>query len=171
MYQRELSILRVDSKGVIHILYINQTEEAGVYYIRSEDRGITWSEPVWLDPDILPGHIPDSLNFEVDENDGLHAVWMYGTREEDDRPDWVRYAHSLDGGHTWSAPILIDQYDEETDHNLTTAGPGNDCSRPNCACDLGGWRIALSLSSLFNRCRANLECAGTDLWRVTRASI
>ena len=97
--------LRVDSKGVFHILYIDQTEEAGVYYIRSEDKGITWSEPVWLDPDILPGHIPDSLNFELDENDGLHAVWFYGARELGATPDWVRYTHSLDGGHTWSAPF------------------------------------------------------------------
>jgi hypothetical protein len=115
--------LQVDSRGVIHILYIDQTETAGVYYIRSEDRGITWSEPVWLDPDILPGHIPDSLSFELDGNDGLHAVWFYGTREENARPDWVRYAHSLDGGHTWSAPFLIDQHDEESNHKLTFAGP------------------------------------------------
>lgn len=115
--------LRVDSRGVIHILYIDQTEEAGVYYIRSEDSGITWSKPVWLDPDILPGHIPDSLSFEVDENDGLHAVWMYGTREPGATPDWVRYIHSLDGGQTWSQPILLDKHDEATDHNLTTAGP------------------------------------------------
>ena len=116
--------LRVDSRGVVHILYIDQTEEAaGVYHIRSEDKGITWSEPVWLDPDILPDHIPDSLNFELDENDGLHAVWMYGSREDSVTPDWVRYTHSLDGGHTWSQPILLDQYDEATDHNLTTAGP------------------------------------------------
>ncbi len=115
--------LQVDSRGVFHILYINQTEESGVYYIRSEDRGITWSEPVWLDPDIRPGHIPDSLDFEIDENDGLHAAWFYGTRELGGRPDWVRYTHSLDGGRTWSAPFLIDQYNEESDHNLTNASP------------------------------------------------
>jgi hypothetical protein len=116
-------ILRVDSKGVIHILYIRQAEDPGVYYIRSVDQGTTWSEPVWLDPDILPGHMPDSLNFELDENDGLHAVWIYGTREQDSRPDWVRYTHSLDGGNTWSAPIQLDQVDEESNHRLTTAGP------------------------------------------------
>ena len=115
--------LRVDSRGVLHILYINPTEESGVYYIRSEDQGITWSEPVWLDPDILPGHIPDSLNFELDENDGLHAVWFYGAREVGARPDWVRYAHSLDGGHTWSTPFTIDKYIEGSDHNLTNASP------------------------------------------------
>src|SRR6266540_2376597 len=115
--------LRVDSKGVLHMLYIDQTDKAGLYYIRSEDKGMTWSEPVWLDPDILPGHIPDSLSFELDENDGLHAVWFYGTREENETPDWVRYAHSLDGGHTWSAPFLIDRQQEATNHLLTFAGP------------------------------------------------
>ena len=115
--------LRVDSKGVFHIVYINPTEESGVYYIRSQDRGQTWSEPVWLDPDIAAGYIPDSLNFDLDENDGLHVVWFYGTREASGHPDWVRYTHSLDGGNTWSVPFLIDQYDEETNHNLDAASP------------------------------------------------
>jgi hypothetical protein len=115
--------LRVDSKGILHILYIDQTEKAGVYYIRSEDSGRTWSVPVWLDPDILPGHLPDSLSFEIDEKDGLHAVWMYGTREPGVTPDWVRYIHSLDGGHSWSRPFLLDQFDEQRNHSLATAGP------------------------------------------------
>jgi hypothetical protein len=115
--------LRVDSGGVLHMLYIDQTETAGVYYIHSEGWGITWSEPVWLDPDILPNHIPDSLSFDLDENDGLHAAWFYGTREQGEIPDWVRYTHSLDGGHTWSAPFLIDRHDEETDHRLTVPSP------------------------------------------------
>jgi hypothetical protein len=115
--------LRVDSKGVFHILYINQTAESGVYYIRSEDRGITWSEPVWLDPDIPTGYIPDSLNFELDGNDGLHAAWWYGALDRTLRPDWVRYVHSLDGGKTWSAPVMIDQVIEENEHFLNSASP------------------------------------------------
>lgn len=114
--------LRVDSKGVFHILYINQTEESGVYYIRSDDKGMTWSEPEWLDPDILPDHMPDGLNFEIDENDGLHAAWWYGGLDRS-RPDWVRYAHSLDGGQTWSSPLTLDRYIEESEHNLTSASP------------------------------------------------
>jgi hypothetical protein len=114
--------MRVDSKGVFHILYIDQTEETGVYYMRSDDKGMIWSEPVWLDPDILPDHIPDSLNFELDENDGLHAAWWYGGLNRA-QPDWVRYTHSLDGGLTWSTPLILDRYSEETEHNLTVASP------------------------------------------------
>jgi hypothetical protein len=114
---------RIDSKGVFHILYIKRTEDLGVYYVRSIDEGETWSQPVWLDPDILPAHTPDSLNFELDENDGLHAVWFYGALEREGQADWVRYIHSLDGGETWSVPFMIDRYVEESEHNLTVASP------------------------------------------------
>jgi hypothetical protein len=114
--------MRIDSVGVFHILYIDHTEASGVYYMRSEDKGITWSEPVWLDPDIPLDHIPDGLNFEIDESGGLHAAWWYGGLNRS-RPDWVRYTHSLDGGHTWSTPLILDRYDEESEHNLTVASP------------------------------------------------
>jgi hypothetical protein len=115
--------LRVDSKGIFHILYINQIEEPGVFYVRSADQGATWSQPIWLDSDILPAHVPANLNFDLDETGGLHAVWFYGALEQDGTPDWVRYANSLDGGETWSSPILIDQYEEGGQHDLTVAGP------------------------------------------------
>jgi hypothetical protein len=114
---------QVDSKGVFHILYINRSDELGVYYVNSTDQGQTWSEPVWLDPDILPNHTPDSLNFEIDDNDGLHAVWWYGALERGGNADWVRYVHSLDGGKTWSQPFMLDQYIEESEHNLSVASP------------------------------------------------
>jgi hypothetical protein len=114
---------RIDSKDVFHMLYVNRTEELGVYYVRSMDQGTTWTEPLWLDPDITPGRTPDSLNFELDENDGLHAVWFYGALDRELRADWVRYIHSLDGGETWSSPFMIDQYVEDTQHNLTSASP------------------------------------------------
>jgi hypothetical protein len=115
--------LRVDSRGVYHLVYADHTAEAGVYYVRSEDQGVTWSKPFWLDPDILPGHVPDSLNFDLDDAGGLHAVWFYGAIGRDAQPDWVRYAHSLDGGRNWSKPFMIDRAVPETEHNLTVAGP------------------------------------------------
>jgi hypothetical protein len=115
--------LRIDSRGVFHILYNNQADEPGVYYVRSEDQGTTWSEPAWLDPDIQPNRVPDSLNFELDENDGLHAVWFYGALDQNTSPDLVQYAHSADGGNSWTLPFTIDQAAAAQEHNLTNASP------------------------------------------------
>ena len=115
--------LRVDSRGVFHLVYFNQANAPGVYYIRSEDQGVTWSEPAWLDLDILPNHIPDSLSFELDDTDGLHVVWFYGGLDQSARPDWVRYTRSLDGGRSWSTPYTIDRFIPGSTHNLTAASP------------------------------------------------
>jgi hypothetical protein len=115
--------LRIDAAGVLHMVYINQTEDPGVFYIRSEDHGATWSEPIWLDPDILPAHIPNSLSFELDSTGGLHAAWFYSQTDFTTKPDWVRYTHSFDGGNTWSSPFLIDHLDAAAEYDLDHASP------------------------------------------------
>jgi hypothetical protein len=115
--------LRMDSTGGMHIVFINQVEDPGVYYVRSDDQWQTWSEPAWLDPDIPPNYVPDSLNFHLDETDGLHVVWFYGALAQADDADWVRYTHSLDGGRTWSAPFTIDHSNPAADYSLTAASP------------------------------------------------
>lgn len=118
--------LRVDAQGVLHALYIKFLgDDPGIYYIHSEDQGTSWSNPVWLDPDILPGYGPRALNFEIDDSGGLHALWYY-VPIEDTGGDWVRYVHSLDGGNTWSQPFTIDKLDEaaiENEYSLSAAGP------------------------------------------------
>jgi hypothetical protein len=115
--------LRVDRHGALHLVYIRQLDDPGVFYIRSEDGGLSWTEPLWLDPDILANHVPDGLNFELDDAGGLHAVWFYGALDERGQPDWVRYTHSLNGGETWSSPFLIDHAVEEVEYNLAAPGP------------------------------------------------
>ena len=171
IYQRELSTCESIRRAYFTFFMSIERMTLGVYYVRSEDQGATWSEPVWLDPDILPAHTPDSLNFELDENDGLHAVWFYGALEQGDQADWVRYIHSLDGGETWSEPFMIDQYVEESEHNLTVASPIMIVQGQTVHVIWAAGELALSQSPLFNRCRAYLECASTDFWRVTWASI
>ena len=118
--------LKIDSKDVFHILFTWKIGlQTGVFYSFSEDQGVTWSEPVWLDQDILSGYSPASLQFELDENDGLHAAWYY-IAQDASGGDWVRYAHSLDGGITWSSPFTIDRAGElgdEVDYSLSAATP------------------------------------------------
>lgn len=116
--------LQVDSKGVIHIIYSQFYSQPGVYYVKSEDEGATWSDPIWFDPDILPGYVPNSvyLKLKLDKTtDGLHVIWFYSS-VVDNRDDWIRYAHSLDGGKTWSEPFTIDE-DTEGTNRLYFAGP------------------------------------------------
>lgn len=106
--------LQIDSKGVFHVLYSQILgQERGVYYVYSEDEGVTWSRSKWLDPDISPEGMPSNLEFVIDEDDGLHATWYYFSVETlAAGADWVRYVHSLDGGKTWSLPFTIDRLDE-----------------------------------------------------------
>ena len=113
----------VDSQGVFHLLYNRIIGGArGVYYVQSTDQGATWSDPVWLDVDILGGFAASAMNFEMDDAEGLHVAWFY-SGVETQGGDWVRYAHSLDGGNTWSEPFTIDKARENSDYKLTFAYP------------------------------------------------
>jgi hypothetical protein len=106
--------LLVDAKGTLHLLYSEfLSAEPGVYYVRSTDKGVTWSEPNWLDPDIPIDQAPAVIQFALDSTGGLHAVWHYiDLSSVSSIGTWVRYAHSLDGGDNWSLPFTIDIADE-----------------------------------------------------------
>jgi len=107
--------LVVDSKGVLHVLYSDYYGEVpGIYYVRSENGGDTWLSPLWLDPDIPEGQGPTVINFDIDENDGLHALWHY-IDDATVNGTWIRYSRSLDGGNTWTVPTTIDKADESVD--------------------------------------------------------
>jgi hypothetical protein len=104
--------LKIDTKDVFHILYtVGAGGDPGVYYTRSVNRGVLWSTSYKLDPDIPGNHSPADLQFQIDSNDNLHAVWYYVALDFTGA-DWVRYTHSLDGGETWSAPFTIDKVDQ-----------------------------------------------------------
>jgi hypothetical protein len=115
--------LLVDSHSVLHLLYSRTSGQArGVYYAHSRDDGANWSDSVWLDPDILAGFSAGSLQFQMDDRGGLHALWFYAGLETQGG-DWVRYSHSLDGGESWSLPFTIDKSIEGSDESLSFAYP------------------------------------------------
>ena len=118
--------LKIDSNDVFHILFTREIGlQPGVFYSSSEDEGFSWSDPTWLDQDILSGYFPASLQFEMDDYGGLHAAWYYSA-QDGSGGDWVRYAHSSDAGRTWSSPYTIDRVGEivgEVDYQLNAADP------------------------------------------------
>ncbi|MBK8900852.1 MAG: exo-alpha-sialidase [Anaerolineaceae bacterium] len=103
----------VDSQGVIHVIFTNLNgSERGVFAVRSKDQGRTWSLPTWIDPDVPAEQGPGTLQVQLDDAGGIHVVWFYISLVAVSG-DWVRYAHSLDGGQTWSRPFTIDKVGEE----------------------------------------------------------
>lgn len=112
------SELAVDSHGVLHIVYSNlEGGEPGVYYLRSEDGGESWSQPFWIDPDKPLNYTPARVILLRDEaTDALHVLYKYDeTVDEIGIGKDIRYVHSFDGGNTWSDPFIVDAADEEID--------------------------------------------------------
>jgi BNR repeat-like domain len=106
--------LVVDSNGVLHILYSDfYGETPGVYYINSTDGGKSWSSSLQIDPDIPDGLAPTNVNLGIDDQNGLHALWMY-VDPNTTEGQWIRYSRSVDGGETWSEPMTIDKADESS---------------------------------------------------------
>jgi hypothetical protein len=98
--------------GQVYLLSIVQPFGGGdpmdIHFIRSEDGGQTWSAPVRVNDD--PKHVDAWQWFgtmSVAPNGRIDAVW-YDTRESLKAPVCAMYyAHSLDGGTTWSENVPV----------------------------------------------------------------
>jgi hypothetical protein len=103
----QTSAIKVDSQGTLHIVYASLSEKK-VIYLRSENSGQDWSDPVSL----LSGtrrqdEYTAYPRVSVDERGRIHVVWSimpYPGRA-------VMYSRSDDSGVTWKDPVPIDAYD------------------------------------------------------------
>jgi len=99
------SRLVVDQKGIVHVVYSSRAAGSNVTCLRSEDQGLSWSEPVVVSK-LLPGdpQSPGQVRLATDSHDGLHLAWS-----ESHPPEWIGrhvfYARSNDGGTTWTRPL------------------------------------------------------------------
>lgn len=110
--------LVIDQRNIYHLVYIDRTiPEAGLYYMRSFSEGETWSQPVWLDPDIPPEYKPDTMTFMRDEaTDDLHIlVRNKEVSGEEEYGKDLRHIYSTNNGLDWSLPTIIDTADEGID--------------------------------------------------------
>ena len=110
--------LAADKNGVIHIVYptydadgVQQT----IYYIRSDDDGLTWSDPVVVFAMTAPLPSTSGAKLAVDDKGRLHVgitvrSYEYGAYSE------LGYIRSLDGGKTWGP------YQKVTDTGTTFQG-------------------------------------------------
>ena len=102
-----------DDDGVIRIVFGKSDADSlgyGVYYIESEDRGVTWTDPITVMEGVLPYPSTISAGMAVDEAGRIHVTvsirsYDYGAYSE------LGYLRSTDDGRTWSAYRQI--YPEE----------------------------------------------------------
>jgi hypothetical protein len=102
--------LAIDKDGVIHLVYQFYDADGlqlAVYYIRSDDDGITWSDPATVFAMTAP--VPSTLGAKLalDDAGRLHVgitvrSYKYGVYSELD------YSQSEDGGKTWMPYKRID---------------------------------------------------------------
>jgi BNR repeat-like domain len=89
--------IAADSSDGIHVVWQDDTPgSVEIYYMKSEDRGTTWSAPRRLTWSSGSAEHPA---IAVDSANGIHVVW------QDDRPGntEIYYKGSTDGGASWSA--------------------------------------------------------------------
>lgn len=110
--------LAVDREGVIHAVwtewvpverdpwevFVSESSPylSEVFYRRSEDGGQTWSETVNLSR--TPNVGSARVHLALDGQGGIHVSWDEGwdRNSMEGQPETGTYAHSLDGGMTWS---------------------------------------------------------------------
>ncbi len=115
--------LLVGSDGTIHVFWaewvpVTLSDEerfredrppylADIFYRASRDGGEHWSKAVNLSntPNVGSGRV----SVAMDALGGLHVAWDEGWDRVslDGEPQRVAYAHSLDGGLTWSEPLVF----------------------------------------------------------------
>ncbi len=90
----------IDDNGVLHVVAAD-SQKNEVYYMKSADRGVTWTIPVEVSssPDKI---VTTSSRLAIDSNGVLHVVWVRNPLPESYPPQGIYYARSEDGGQTWS---------------------------------------------------------------------
>jgi hypothetical protein len=97
------SNIAVGGSGDIHIIYAARGTEAGIYYIRSQDGGETWSMASLLsEPFDALERSYSTVRIIADEAGRLHAVWQ--TSQQEGFGQAIYYTRSADQGQSWSTP-------------------------------------------------------------------
>jgi sialidase-1 len=158
----------VDRDGTIHLLF--QRNYARAYYMRSNDDGVTWSEPAdityafeafhpeynWKVLAPGPGH---SIQLRSDRL--LVPVWLCEPNPSipggDHRPSCIATIYSDDHGKTWKRGEII-------------AGNGDEYKNPSetMALELSDGRVMLNIRNESEKRRRLVTYSGTGIGQWTK---
>jgi hypothetical protein len=98
-----------DSAGNLYIAYsVPLNEGRGVYLLRSQDKGSSWSEPIQIFDAVADNwQMVDHPALVVSQAGVIHLAWVEASLPGMDGPRSIRYVRSKDGGQTWSKPAVV----------------------------------------------------------------
>ncbi len=101
----------IDSEGVVNVVYaIPLNENRGIYLVRSEDRGQTWSDPILIfDAEEADWAMVGNPKLAMTGNGDLHILWTRYSLPSGPGPLSLMYASSRDSGLTWSTPQIVEE--------------------------------------------------------------
>ncbi|MEJ2747287.1 MAG: sialidase family protein [Anaerolineae bacterium] len=103
--------IQIDAAGTLYVVYaVPQNEDRGIYLVKSEDSGDTWSAPIQLfDAAAADWQMVDEPKLALVGSKIVHVVWIHHLLPDGTSPQALAYARSVDGGETWSEPALAEQ--------------------------------------------------------------
>jgi hypothetical protein len=102
-------VIKIGPEGALWVAYAVPLNEArGIYIVRSDDGGTTWSDPQRVfDAAAAAWTMVDSPRLALTASGGLHLLWTRASLPSGIGPQALAYASSTDGGLTWTAPQLV----------------------------------------------------------------
>jgi len=96
--------IAVDSDNNLHVVLDAGTE---IYYVKSTNRGRTWSQPTMISDPGPSNPLTDSLDPHITIGPGgeIYVVWYQ--RPAGFESDEVFFTKSTDGGITWSTDVMV----------------------------------------------------------------
>jgi hypothetical protein len=114
-------VLVIDSNNVIHLAWADTSSGIwDVYYTRSTDGGVTFNEPIQVNAEAT-GAACGHPTLAIGPDGSVHVAW----EEMRDR-DWDIYYARLEGGETFSPPLLVSAGATGTDQSRPIIAVGHD---------------------------------------------
>jgi hypothetical protein len=100
--------IAVDQGGIIHLTFaVPVGKESGIYYMRSNDNGYSWSSPSVVYLNNFSDKKVDNARLSADRSGSIHIVWTEYNFPETYPPLGIRYSKSLDNGLSWTPVYKI----------------------------------------------------------------